>query len=727
MNDELRESPDVQASSAMGNTPPAPTPEPNAAGALDRRLAWWMPPMIAGTVAALVRLLYVLDMRTSVAFDQPIMDELVHDGWARGTIRLFFEQVPYFRAPLYPWFLEFLYAINDGYLWPRVVQALLGALTVSLVADLGRRLAGPVAGLAAGLLLALCWPVIYFTGELLIVTLFTALMVFALWLLVRAGASDHRLMAMSGALVLGVASMARPNALLFLPAFLLLALWVWPRTGAARLGSWRWRGVVILVVLALLPGLALTVRNKVVGDDWVFLASQGGVNFYIGNNAQSDGRTAVVPGTSGTWIGGYRDTIARAEAAAGRTLRPSEVSSYYFRQGLAFWAEQPARALRLLGTKTRLLLGAGERSNNKNLHFWRAQSQVLSLPIYTSWAPLFALGIVGIWLTRRRPEAVPLWSFLALYALGLLAFFLNERFRMPLTVVLSVFAGVAVAHLIAGVRERRWKSTVALAVAALALLLGSWADRLDFRGDRIDADAFSHHTVGNMYMNKGDYYAAAASYQTSLSIAREFDLEHFEQVEPRLRASLVQALLRLHLFDEADVHLRELERLRSDDVDVQALRGRYYLWKHRIDLARPYFRRALDIDPHHPEALLGLVWCQIDDKAWILAQRNVDRVLERTGANPEALAAKGVVFLYGERNPQRGKQLFEQALRLNWDTPAAHHHLAMVFLREDNIPRAIYHLREALRLDPENLWVSRYLTRSRAPFEHPEGTVRPEL
>lgn len=700
---------------------------PSAAGALDARLSWWIPSMVAGSVAALLRLLYVLDMRTSVAFDQPIMDELVHDGWARGTIRFFFDQVPYFRAPLYPWFLEFLYAMNDGYLWPRIAQALLGALTVALVADLGRRLAGPVAGLAGGLLLAFCWPVIYFTGELLIVTLFTTLVVIALWLLVCAGSSDRRSLALGAALVLGIASMARPTALVFLPVLLWLPLRIWPGNGLARLGSWRVRGAVWLLLLALLPGLALTVRNKVVGDDWVFIASQGGVNFYIGNNAQSDGRTAVVPGTSGTWLGGYRDTVARAETALGRELAPSEVSAYYFGEGLRFWAQEPGKALKLLGTKLRLLGGAGERSNNKNLHFWRARSEILSLPIYTSWAPIFALGLVGIWLTRRRPEAVPLWGFLALYALGLLAFFLNERFRIPLTVVLAAFAGVTVAHLIATVRSRAYRRGAVLAAAALVLLLISSADRLDFRGDRVDADAFSHYTLGNLYMGKADYQTAAAEYQTSLSIAREFGLEHFEEVEPRLRLALVRALFRLHQFDMADQNLRALEALRPDDPDVLAMRGRYYLWLHEEDLAQPFYERALERAPDHAEALLGMTWCEIATKSWLSAMRHVDRSLAQTGPNAEALAAKGVVFQYGERNPVRARRLYEEALRMDWETAAAHHYLGLAYNGEGNRARALYHFRECIRIDPNNIWVTRFLIRSGLDFEHPEGTTRPQI
>ena len=691
-----------------------------------RTMPGWVPALVAGAVAALLRLLYVLDMRSSVAFDQPIMDEFVHDARARGTLRLFFEDIPYFRAPLYPWFLEFLYLFHDGYLWPRIVQALLGALTVALVADTGRRLAGPVAGLAGGLLLALCWPVIYFAGELLIVTFFTTLVVLSLWMFVRAGLEDRRSWALAGAVVLGVASIARPTALVFLPALVLLALWAWPRMELARLGRWRWRGAALLVLVALLPGLALSVRNQVVGDDWVFIASQGGVNFYIGNNPESDGRTAVVPGTSGTWLGGYRDTIERAQRETGRELRPSEVSDYYYREGLRFWIEEPGRALRLTAHKLRLLVGAAERSNNKNLHYWRAQSPVLSLPVYTSWASLFAFGLIGIWLCRRRVEATPLWAFLILYAVGLVAFFLNERFRIPLVVVLAVFSGITVAHLVAAFRARRFRQGALVAAGVAVLFAGSWSDRLDFKGDRIEADAFSRYTVGNLHMAKGDYRAAASSYQESLEIAREYRLAHFDEVELMLRRALVRALFRLHHFEAADQHLQVLEAQAPDDLQTLVLRGRYHLWHHDPDAAFPYYRRAVDMAPDHPEALLGLAWCQMDNQAWVAAGKNVDRVIARYGPSAEALAAKGKVVLYGERNPRHAKRLFEQALELDWNTPAAHQYLGVIFHQDNDRARAAYHYREAARLDPENLRVTRFLRRSRLDFEHPEGTQRPE-
>ena len=113
-----------------------------------------------------------------------------------------------------------LSVVHDGYLWSRVVQMFLSAMTVGFVADAARRLAGPVAGLAAGFLLALCWPAIYFAGELLLETFFIALVVPGLWCLLRAAAEDRPGWAWIGAALLGVASIVRPTVLVFLPALL---------------------------------------------------------------------------------------------------------------------------------------------------------------------------------------------------------------------------------------------------------------------------------------------------------------------------------------------------------------------------------------------------------------------------------------------------------------------------------------------------------------------------
>jgi len=685
----------------------------------------WLPALVAGTIAVILRLVYVVDFQNSIAFTLPIMDESIHDLWARGRLGFLHEGVPYFRAPLYIWFLQGIYALNDGYLLPRIAQAMLGAVTVAFVADLGRRMAGNLAGLIGGLLLAFTWTSIYFAGELLIVTLFVALVVAALWAFVVAMQSDRPWIVWVGAGLLGVASIARPTVLTFLPALVLLAYVTWPRAGISRLSAQRTRVLLIALCLAMLPGLALTVRNKVVGDDWVFIASQGGVNFYIGNNPDSDGQRAVVPGTRGTWLGGYEDTILRAQEAAGRELKPSEVSRYYYGEGLRYLANEPGDALALYGTKLRKLFGAAERPNNKNLHFWRAQSEILRGPLWPSFATLLALGLVGIFLVRRQAVAVPLWSFLALYAVGLLLFFLNERFRMPITTVLAAFAGIPVARMVVAARARQWTQGAVILLAVVALWGASSADRLDFHNDRVDVDAFSRATLGNMYLRKGDAEAALSEYQTALDISRRFPLKHFDEVGVMVRKSMVRALYKLGEIDAAKQHLDRLADERDGDPEVDLLVGMYHVRRHEFELARPILRRLRDGGYHTPELFINLAWVQVEGGSPPAAEKSFQRALELAPGSAEALAGLAVVEFDGRKNAEEAKRIATNALKLDWNTARAHQVLMYYALGKGDTPMAIYHGREVVRLDPYNMRVKRVLNRMGVPHAHPEGTERP--
>lgn len=683
------------------------------------------PALFAAGFALLVHSIHIYFLRGSVLFDAPIMDAAVHDGWARGEIDFFYRGIAYFRAPLYMWFLQAVYALNDGYLAPRIAQALLAAMTVGFVADMGRRLAGALAGLAAGVLLALTWPVIYFAGELLIVTFFMALVVLALWFFVRAGMEDRRLWALLGAATLGVSSLARPASLAFLPMLVAMPLWVWPSESCPRLRSRPWLFSGVLLLLALLPGIALTVRNFAVAEDPVFIASQGGVNFYIGNNAESDGRTAVVPGTSGTWMGGYQDTIRKARQAEGRVLKGSEVSRYYFREGLRYLKEQPGDALRLYARKLRLLLGAAERSNNQNLHWWRAQNAFLRLPIFLSWATILSLSLVGWWLLPQRRRAAPVAGFLVLYALGLLAFFINERFRTPLTIVLATTAGIPIAHAWQAAREGRWRALGTLLVLILIPYVACSMDRVGYKGDRLDADAFSRYTTGNAYLKRGDAETALRYYRDAQSVAQKFGLKHFEPVDFRLRLQKGRAYARLKKDELMDAELIELERSAPDNPEVISLRGSYHVVRWEFYKASGYFERAIAAMPRLAEAHEGLGWVYLDQRNYAKSQEQFRQAFRIDPKLWNAYVGLGVCEAWERRDFNQARAKFDLALQHDWNLPWAHRLLGEFYRLERNIPLMIYHTRECVRLDPYNREARRLLQRGGIDPEHPPGTKYP--
>jgi 4-amino-4-deoxy-L-arabinose transferase-like glycosyltransferase len=296
-------------------------------------------------------LIHVLQLQhNDPTFLSPKMDALYHHQWALAiaTGREFVTDA-FFRAPLYPYFLGLLYKLSGASLmFARIVQAFVGGAASGFVYLLARRLmarlrpanvkpqAGPRSGLhsstaiplIAGFLMAAYPIAIWYDAELLLEGLLTFLVLLGFVLLLRSRDTDRQWW-LPG-IAFGLAAITRPNVLAFLavlPVWLLIEY---------RRGAWKRLGQIwVMAALVILP---VTVRNYVVSGQFVPIAWQAGTNFYIGNSPESDGVTAVVPGTRPDWWGGFDDVKRLAEKAAGRPLK-----------GSGFWrarASSGSRALR---------------------------------------------------------------------------------------------------------------------------------------------------------------------------------------------------------------------------------------------------------------------------------------------------------------------------------------------------------------------------------------------
>jgi 4-amino-4-deoxy-L-arabinose transferase-like glycosyltransferase len=469
-----------------------------------RRGTWpWF--LLVFAVALVPRIVHLVQIQDSPLIGAPILDEKVHHEWAAlfaagepwSVDRASGEPLPYFRAPLYVWFLGTVYRLAgvDPAVAPRLVQAILGALACGMVFLLGQRLFSRTVGLVAGLAAGLDWILVVFDGELLIVPLIVFLDVALVLALAVAGEKRKPGWWAAAGLLLGLSAIARPNVLLFAPAAL---AWLLMLERRALPGV-----VFTLGVLAVV--LPVTARNWIVGGDRVLIASQGGVNFYIGNNPLSDGVTAVVPGTSPDWWEGYDQTHAMATEGLGRVPSESEVSQYFFAKGRAFWSEQPGAALANFARKARYLVNRQEWANNKCLYTF-----VDEFAPATGWLPVGfwivgPLGLLGLALTLRRwRELFPLWGFLATYGLSVALFFVNARFRAPMVPFLIVYGAAAAVWLVQRARARDFRAA-GLGAGALALLLVfvNWIPGKGLTGPHRVAEDF-YGTLANELADRGE-------------------------------------------------------------------------------------------------------------------------------------------------------------------------------------------------------------------------------
>ncbi len=423
-----------------------------------------------------VRCLYVWgQMNHNLLFDHLTMDPKMHDLWARQIVSgQGLGETPFFRAPLYYYFLAMLYKVfGSNLLVGRLAGCVLGAATCVLVALLGQVVSGRKTGILAGLIWVIYWPVIYFDGELLSAGLEVFLDLLMLLLLLLAFRKASSLLYFLAGVSWGLSAITRPNVLAFAP-FLLLWLWILsPKDGRLRLVV---RNLLLIGTGAALCILPVTLSNYRNSGDLILVATNGGVNFFIGNNPESDGVTAVVPGTRTGWESGYVDTHRIADEAYGRTLSEVEVSDYWYGRALEWIRADPVDWGKLQLLKLRLFWSPHEIGNNQAIWPIARQSPVMFLVSWIGFPLIAGFAAGGVFLIRKEwREWFLLLAFGFCYMGTVVAFFCNARYRLPVVPILVLLGAAGVQQAIKQFRRREWRPVaLAMLVTGLAWLLISF-------------------------------------------------------------------------------------------------------------------------------------------------------------------------------------------------------------------------------------------------------------
>jgi tetratricopeptide (TPR) repeat protein len=536
-------------------------------------------------VALVVRALHYAALRATPELLYPVLDGAAHREWALGLLAGSWPgDEPFFRAPAYVYFLAAaIRLVGDDAGRLVLLQLALGAITPALIARLAARLHGVGGAWVAGIGAALYPAFPFFEGQLLVpvlaIPVFTGFALAALRTLERPGIRP----AIVAGLLGGVATIARPPLLL---AGVLLPLALVLRPSGRR----RWASAAVALAALLLPALLVTARNATTGDP-VFLASQGGLNFYLGNGRAADGMAAVFPDRPDALGYDMLPAATRlAEEREGRGLRPSEVSAHFTRRTLAEIRDDPIRWLDLLARKARLFWLDREIPNNHDpvlfdeLAPWRR-----ALPGWGFWAPL---GLVGLALARRRPDARFLGFLVLAVWLSCVLFFVNARFRLPAVPFLLALGSGAVLAAYDAARARRGRVLAGIVGAAVALgLLVRW------NPDRVPRDAYvmAYVLVAGAAENRGDPAGALPWIERALDRSPALGSARLARVE------LLWKLGRTAEAREA------VETYLADDPDDPGLRTKRAML---LDLggdregALREVEEVLRIDPVHVPAIL---------------------------------------------------------------------------------------------------------------------------
>lgn len=462
------------------------------------------------TIALLLRLVCVWQLHSSGLWDYLRLDPLYYHDWALRIAQGQPTAGTYEMTPLYAWALGALFkTFGYGLMLPRILQAFAGAGTCAVVAWLGLRIFGRAEGLAAGLALALYGPALFHEAQIMKTVLTVTLSTATAAVLWRSGGSSPRLLAAGGALA-GLTALAQENINITLPVLL---AWIAMRAPRGRRLAC---GAALLIAYAIVVAPA-TIRNYAVSGDFVLITSGGGEVFYTGNNEQASGHYRPPAFVRPDPFFEHEDFRAEAARRLGRpsgAITRKESDAFWWREGMKFITGHPARYLALLWDKITTYFTAYERPDNYSYYNFRVFLPVLRLPLlHFGW--IAPLGIVGlVWSARRWPELLPLHAVMGAYIVSALLFFTQDRYRMPMVPLLTLFAAHAAAQLVRGARSRAWKSVTIAAVSTALLALA--VNRGP--GNDIAFEAQNHGVLGEMHLRAGQPAEATEQFEEAIRL-----------------------------------------------------------------------------------------------------------------------------------------------------------------------------------------------------------------
>jgi len=376
-------------------------------------------------------ILYLGDFRPPWALDWEIIAQtLVEKGYfGLDPISLYGPNprgVTSFIPPIYPGFLALMTILFGPWAWlaTRIFQAVVSTLAVILVYSLGQVMfrRDDIALLGA-LLAAVFPPLIGGVAEINAVSfevLFLEL--FVLLILDAMHRSSWWRWGVAG-VVLGIAALTRPTILALLP---LLPMCLWVNRRQSFLTDVI-QPMLVVVISALAIISPWTLRNYHVHGEFIAISSNGGINFWIGNNEKATGEFV------------YPTSMDPDLMKASEQLSEGARDRFFYGQGFSFIRNNPKRFVHLLGVKLAYFLWhrpsiGGSYENQETVGLGRLAYTVGNGVLL----PLWMLGII---LTIREWRRLSMFYAAILSVLGVnMLYFAGTRYRTPAAPYQILFA-----------------------------------------------------------------------------------------------------------------------------------------------------------------------------------------------------------------------------------------------------------------------------------------------
>ena len=534
-------------------------------------------------------------------FRVPYLDSAFYHVWARslaegqGDFR-----GPYFMGPLFPHALRWVYEVCGADVFAaRVAQTLLGYGEVVLLAWIGSRLFGTLAGMLGASLFALYSTRVFYEGVLTMEVLLSFLATAAFAVLMAGRGSLAWRAPVCGAL-LGLAALGRGTALILVPVACVLV---------HRMPGRRLRNVWLLVAAGALVLAPTLVRNARLGAGPV-LTTNAGVNFYAGNAPGANGRFKEPPGvrffTTAGAIAPAQQALPSAVAARALTVESvagtaaAADSRLWFARSWDWIRSEPLEFGTLLLRKMFLVLQSREIAQIESVEFHKQRIPMLRV-FFVDLTWILPLAVLGWWRSRQQAQARAALTFAVTLLLPCVIFFVTARYRMNAVPFLSVLAGCGAAYVVRAIAARRY----AVAGVALGAVLGMALLTRVGAQPPVTAAGWENAQMAERVYALGDLDAAIA----------------YQEEAARLVPDRLEVQMNLALYwserkqgddlARAALLLEALARRWPDEALLRFNLGTVYEAQQHIADARQAYEQALRLDPNLTPARRALQALQL--------------------------------------------------------------------------------------------------------------------
>jgi tetratricopeptide (TPR) repeat protein len=462
----------------------------------------------------ILRIIYINEISDAIYIKYPASDSLLYLQWGREIAAgsCFGDRV-FYMSPVYSYFLALVSILSDNTVYVmQVIQALLNTATIFIIYYAAKRIFSQPAAYISASLAALYYIFIFYSGLILIEILHTFILSLFLLYLLKVSNEIKVKHFITAGLLFGLLILFRGNIILFLPVFL---IWLYFRHNREIKNLLK--PALLFLAGVFLPLIVVALNNYIAEKDFVILTSNGGINFYLGNN----------PDATGIYMNPKEFSLVTdltghnyAERQTGRDMTPGEVSDFWFSQGLQYIRENPLAAAELFIKKILLFIDDSENPQSAAMDssFFAEDSVIMKLPL-PGFYFIFLFAIAGILLSlHKSKEFNILLLFLLVYIIASALFFVTGRFRVPVTPIFVIFSGAGVSALYYIIKEKKFRLLVKPAVVVAVLLFLNFTVTPQFTFSSYDA--FNH--LGKVHYENKEFDKAIEYYSRSIELKDDY-------------------------------------------------------------------------------------------------------------------------------------------------------------------------------------------------------------